>query len=339
MRARVEKHRKTIRRMIVAIMAFAFMLANSAFAQAFRHLSEGDVVPGFKLQTVAGESVDYAAPTDVAIVLTFVKMGQEKSDAVMRELAKLDKAVGEKTQVLALVINPQDGNVAAWVKGLGVEFPVLLDKNEEVYAKYGVMVSPQTALISQDGKLKGEVGGHTAEFKREIETKLREILGMPALEDKSAAVAKDLPEERKKAIRELQKAHVLVKRKMKSKAIPQVKMATEADDTFIDAHIMLVELLLDEGGEKNIAEAEKHVTRITQIDPANSMGKVGVARITAKKGDVDGAVGMLEKAAKIIPKSGKVYYYLGIILQEAGKLDKAVEAYRTAAEKLIAENE
>lgn len=339
MRARVKKHKTVLRRMIVAVMAFAFMLANSAFAQAFRHLSEGDLVPGFKLSTVTGEVVDYAAPTDVAIVLTFVKLGQEKSEAVMRELVRLDKAVGEKTQVLALVINPQDGDVAAWAKGLGADFPVLLDKNEEVYSKYGVMVSPQTALISPDGKLKGEVGGHTAEYKREVETKLRVILGMPAVEDKSAAVAKDLPEARKKALRELQKAHVLLKRKMKSKAIPQAKMATEADDTYVEAHTFVAELLLDEGGDKNIAEAEKHINRVVELDPNDSAGKVGLARIKAKKGDVPGAVSLLETAAKITPKPGKMYYYLGVILQDSGNLQKAVEAYRTAVEKLMAEYE
>jgi tetratricopeptide (TPR) repeat protein len=311
------------------------VLCSSAWAQAFRHLNEGDVAPGFKLKTVSGQEVEYAAPPEVAVVLSFVRMGQEKSEAVMRELARLDPKVLEKSQVLALVTNPQEGDVAAWVKNLGVTFPVLVDQNEEVYSKYGVMVAPQTAIMAPDGKLRGEVGGHTADFKSSVEDKLRELLGMEKVEDKSAAVAKDLPLERKKAMRELQDAKVKVKRKMKAKAIPQAKEAVASDDTYVEAHVFYANLLLDEGGPENLAEAEKQLNRAAELEPANAAVKPGLARIKASKGDYDGAVAMLEEAAKISPKAAHLYYYLGRIHQEAGKLDKAAEAYRLASEKLL----
>jgi len=333
------KRVKSLRLVVTFLAVAAFVFSNCAWAQAFRNLHEGDVAPGFKLQTITGQDVEYAAPPEVAVVLSFVRIGQDKSEAVMRELARLDPAIMEKTQILALVTNPQDGDVAAWVKGLGVTFPVLIDKNEEVYAKYGVMVAPQTAIMSPDGKLKGEVGSHTADFKSLVETKLREVLGMPALEDKSAAVAKDLSPERKKAVRELQKASVLIKRKMKNKAIPQVKEAVASDPTYIEAQLVLTELLLDEGGPENIAEAEKGVAKAMELEPTNHGVKLAQARVKSAKGDYDGAVLILEEAAKISPKPTRMLYYLGRMHQDAGKFDKAAEAYRRALEKVLdAEN-
>lgn len=321
--------------LVLTLTVMGCVLCGSAWAQAFRHLNEGDVAPGFKLKTFQGQDVEYAAPPEVVVVLSFVRMGQDKSEAVMRELARLDPKVAEKVQLLALVTNPNEGDVAAWVKNLGITFPVLLDQNEEVYAKYGVMVAPQTAIMSADGKLAGEIGGHTADFKASMEEKLREMLGMEKVEDKSVAVAKDLPPERKKAMRELQDAKVKVKRKMKAKALPQAKEAVASDDTYVDAKVFYANLLLDEGGAENLAEAEKLLTRATELEPNSAAIKPGLARVKAAKGDYEGAVKLLEEAAKINPKAGHLYYYLGRIHQDAGKMDKAAEAYRMAAEKLL----
>lgn len=332
---RVSKLGKTLRGAAVTIAVTALVLLNSAWAEAFRHLSEGDVVPGFKLQTVGGQDVEFAAPPEVAVVLSFVRMGQEKSEAVMRELAKLDPAIAEKTQVLTLITNPGEGDPVEWVKTLGVQYPVLLDKGEEVYSKYGVMVAPQTAIIAPDGKLKGEIGGHTADFKPALEEKLREVLGMPKLEDKSAAVEKDQPPERKKAMRELAKAQVLLKRKMKTKAIPQLKESIASDDKYVEPKLLLAELLLDEGGPENLAEAEAQVNKAVEVEPNNTGAKIGLARVKAAKGDYEGAVATLEEAAKITPKPAKIYYFLGRMHQDAGKMDKAAEAYRHSAEKLL----
>lgn len=329
---------RILKNLLITATAMGCILCSSAWAQAFRNLHDGDVAPGFKLKTVSGQEVEYAAPPEVVIILSFVRIGQDKSEAVMRDLARIDPKLLEKAQVLALITNPKDGDPVAWVKNLGVTFPVLLDQDEEVYARFGVMVAPQTALLTPDGKLHGELGGHTAGFKEAMEDMLRGVLGIEKPVDQSVAVAKDLPPERRKAMRELQDAKVKVKRKMKAKALPQAKEATASDDTFVEAHVFYANLLLDEGGAENIAEAEKHLNRAAQLDSANSSVKPGLARVKASKGDYAGAVTMLEEAAKISPKSAHLYYYLGRIHQDAGKQDKAAEAYKIACEKFL-ENE
>ena len=43
----------------------------------------------------------------------------------------------------------------------------------------------------------------------------------------------------------------------------------------------------------------------------------------------------LEKAALVSPKSEMLYYYIGIMHEDAGQFEKAVAAYRKALEKLM----
>ncbi|TLN24092.1 hypothetical protein FDZ71_02195, partial [bacterium] len=96
-----------------------------AEAQAFRNVKNGDKTPSFKAMAAeGGGSVEYAPPTEEVIVLSFIRQGQDKSNELVRDLARLDPALKGKVQVLAIVVNPKDGDAAAWAKGLGAEFPI-----------------------------------------------------------------------------------------------------------------------------------------------------------------------------------------------------------------------
>jgi tetratricopeptide (TPR) repeat protein len=319
---------------LTAALAGVFIIANVPYASAFRNVKEGEKAHPFKLSTVDGGTVEYAAPPESGVVLAFVKQGQETSEAVVKDLGKLSADVGAKTQVLAVLINPADGDAKAWVAKMGVKYPILIDTDMTVYGLYGVSVTPQTAIIAPDGVMKKETGGHTSAYLGDVEASLREALGIAAPEDLSVVVAENLPPERKKAIRELEKAKLLIKRKMKSKAIPQIKLAIESDPKYLEPHVVLGEILIDEGGDENIAEAEKHFKSAGEISPEDNKVKVGLARLKALKGDYDGAVADLEASAKMTPRSEYIYYYLGLMHEKAGKMDKAAAAYRTAFEKL-----
>ncbi len=320
---------------IVAVLLALAIVSPAQSAEAFRSLKMGDVAPGFTLKTTGGDDVQYEAPPEVAIVLAFIKPGQEKSEAVARDLARLGGEVAEKSQILAILVGSDGVDGAAWVKNLGLKYPVLLDKDDEVYGTYGVMVAPQTAVLDAKGVLKAEINGHVDGYTRQVENALREVLGMEQLKDESTEAAVELPKERKVAMREVAKARMFIKRRMKSKALPQVRKAVASDPTYLDGQLLLGELLLDEGDDANLAEAETSFAKAAELDPSNIMVKVGLARIMVAKGDAAGAVGVLDKAAMISPNAGKLYYYLGQIHEKTGNLQGAVDAYRKALHKLL----
>jgi Flp pilus assembly protein TadD len=190
-------------------------------------------------------------------------------------------------------------------------------------------------VISPEGTFKYEIGSYTSGFSAELDSHLRDVLGMEQKEDKSIAVPDSIPEERKKAMKQVAKAKMLIKRRMKKKAIPQLEKALATDDTYAEGHLLMGEILVDEGGEENLAKAEKHFNRAGEIDPTNQKTKIGLARVQAARGDTEGAIATLSKAAMISPKPERLYYYLGQTYEKAGNLKGAVDSYRKALEKIL----
>lgn len=316
----------------MAVVVSALFVSTSG-AEAFRNVEIGAKAPAFSLKSVDGAEVSYAAPTDKPVVVAFIRQGQDKSEKVVKDLGKIAPEVLAKVILLAVVVNPGEGDAKSLGAAASPGVTILLDEGEKVYASFGVMVAPQTAVLAPDGSLKAEVSGYTSAFKSDVEITLRQILGMEVDTTELKGADVNIPEARRKAMRDLQKAEMLIKRKMKSKAIPQVKDAITADPTYAQAHVVLGELLMDEGG--SLDEAEASFKKAQEIEANNLMAKVGLSRIRAKKGDYEGAAADLEKAAMVSPKAEKLYYYLGVMHEEAKQFEKAAKAYRKGIEKMM----
>jgi peroxiredoxin len=328
-----ESRRSTRAAWVISVAAVVSALfVSTSGAEAFRNVEMGAKAPSFTLKSVDGSEVSYAAPTDKPVVIAFIRQGQDKSEKLVKDLSRIAPEVVAKSILLAVVVNPGEGDP----KSLAASAPgvtVLLDEGEKVYASFGVMVAPQTAVLAPDGSLKAEVSGYTSSFKSDVEITLRQILGMEVDAAELKGVDVNIPEARRKAMRDLQKAEMLIKRKMKSKAIPQVKEAIAADPTYAQAHVVLGELIVDEGG--SLDEAEASFKKAQELEATNLMAKVGMARIRAKKGDYEGAAADLEKAAMVSPKAEKLYYYLGVMHEDAKQFEKAAKAYRKGFEKMM----
>jgi tetratricopeptide (TPR) repeat protein len=141
-------------------------------------------------------------------------------------------------------------------------------------------------------------------------------------------------EERKEAERHLGKARILVKRKMKEKAVAAAENAVSADPSYVDAQVFLGTLLLDLSDE-NADKAQAYFEKALKLAPRNVDAKVGVARVKSLQGDTDGAVSILEDAVRLNPKPEKIYYELGLVHERAQQYQEAVEAYRKALERLL----
>ncbi len=320
---------------ISGLTLFALCFSASA-GLAFRNLKEGAPAPDFTLSTTKGESIALKSLQGKAVVLSFVRQGQEKSVKVLKALSSLP--ADDKVAVVAVVVNPKESDAAAWVAQTGATVPVLVDAAEDVYGKYGAFVAPATGVLKPGGTFVAEVAGYSASFKDEVQGLLKVALGQATMEEVKAAAegakVPDTPEARKQAERELDKAMLLASRKMKDKALEPARQAVASDDTYAPAHTFLGRLLLD-ASDANADEALRHFERALALAPKDADAKVGIARVKALKGDVPGAVALLQEATKLNPKPERVYYQLGLIEEKAGHFDKACEAYRKAIEKLV----
>ncbi|GAB6063233.1 peroxiredoxin family protein [Deferrisoma palaeochoriense] len=318
----------------LAALAIAGVLAAAPdTAAGFRKVEPGQPAPDFSLQTVTGETVSLSSFKGKAVVVSFLRQGQERSENAAKALEEVKAAFPDRAAVVGVIVNPADGDAKAWAEGLGISYPVVVDADQEVYGTYGVLVAPSTGVIDPEGKFVEEVGGYTAGFADEVKHLVAKALGEEVREE-PAASAPEKSGARKDAERYLQKAKLLVKRKMPEKALESAREAVKADDTYAEAHELLGLWLLDASPD-NADEAEVHLKRALELNPRSADAKVGLARVMGIRGNVDEAAKTLEDAAKISPKPERIYYELGRIYEGAGQYEKAVEAYRKALEKLL----
>ncbi len=323
-------------RVAAAVLAGAVLVVGGVDRSfAFRAVKEGSPAPALSLPSVGGDTVDLASFKGRAVVVAFVRQGQGKSLEAVKALSRIAGAFGDRVAVVAVLVNPDAGDPAAWAREAQLPFPVLVDADRTAYARYGVVVVPSTGVLDPAGGLVGEVSGYTHGYRDSVDRLVRAALGEPAVEagaGKAATPAK--APERKAAERQFQKARLLVKRKMTDKAVPAARAAVEADDTYAEAHALLGSLLL-EVSDENADEAASHFRRALELDPKSTEAKVGLARVRSLQGDYDGAVAELEKAVRLTPRPERLYYELGRIHERAGQYERAVEAYRKALEKLL----
>jgi tetratricopeptide (TPR) repeat protein len=321
---------------IAVAMAGLCLWGPAATGHAFQRVAEGDAIPAFSLASVDGGEVAVAGGGGQVIVLAFVRQGQEKSTQALGTLKDLAARHADQVTVVAVVANPDAGDATAWAHAAGVDFPVLLDAGGDVYGLYGVRVMPSTGVIKTDGTLAGTADGFTRRYDDEIEHLIQVALGN-ASADAPEAGAEAVPptsDARKAAERHLEKARLLVKRRMGGKAVASAEEAVTADGEYGAARVFLGELLLDEGDE-NAAKALPHFEKAFELEPKSVAAQVGLARVKSLQGDTQGAVELLERAAMLNPKPEKVYFELGRVHERAGQYPQAVEAYRKALERLL----
>jgi len=320
-----------------ALAVLAWACATGTPAAAFRNLEKGGSAPDFALKSTTGSEVSLSGLRGRAVILVFAKQGQEKSAQALTALNALDASVTEKVARTAIVVNPNEGDATRWASEAGAKFPVLLDPGGQVYGLYGVLVTPTTGVFDPEGRFFGEVSGYTASYRTEVESLAKQALGLEQAEQKkgvSASEGAPKTEQRKSAERFLEQARILIKRKMKDKALGAAKDSVAADETYSEAHEVLGTVLLDIS-EGNVDEANTQYSRALELAPRNSDAKLGVARVKSIKGDYQGATTILEEAVRLNPKPEKVYYELGLVHERAKQYEKAVEAYRKALEKLL----
>ena len=94
---------------ISGLTLFALCFSASA-GLAFRNLKEGAPAPEFTLSTTKGESIALKSLQGKAVVLSFVRQGQEKSVKVLKALSGLP--ADNKVAVVAVVVNPNSTSVS-----------------------------------------------------------------------------------------------------------------------------------------------------------------------------------------------------------------------------------
>jgi len=156
---------------IVLLFAAAWIVLSapevSSFEQAQSAPTKGFLAPDFTLTTLSGESITLSDLQGQAVLVNLWASWCGPCRAEMPAMQVVyDRYREQGFHVLAVNATNQDSlsSAQAFVKEMGVSYPILLDINGEVSAMYQLRALPSSFFISPDGRIREVIiGGPMAE--------------------------------------------------------------------------------------------------------------------------------------------------------------------------------
>jgi peroxiredoxin len=157
----------------IAAVFCAFLM----FSQGAAHAA--NTAPDFTLPNLEGTNVSLSSYKGKVVILNFWGTWCEPCKAEMPSLNKLYlEHRGNGLVVVAISMDKSEKDVKSFISQKGYSFPVLLDKNKEVYFdKYGLFGLPISVIIDRNGMIVQKVIGQTAWDSPQMEDKIRKLLG------------------------------------------------------------------------------------------------------------------------------------------------------------------
>ncbi len=146
------------------LLACLVLLAACGGDQAAK-LNLGDPAPAFRTERLDGGSVDFPAATaGKPLVIRFWADWCKFCEPEMKAIEVVYQRHKDKgLEVYAVNAGQDKPAVAAFIKRLGVTYPVLLDEQSAIAKRYGVMGLPTTYFVDANGVVRGKVIGEADE--------------------------------------------------------------------------------------------------------------------------------------------------------------------------------
>jgi len=128
-------------------------------------LNLGDAAPAFATQRPDGVKVDFpAAAAGRPLVIRFWADWCKYCEPEMKAIDAVYRRHREKgLEVFAINAGQDQATVEAFIRKLGVTYPVLLDEQSSIAKRYGVVGLPTTYFVDAKGVVRGKVIGEADE--------------------------------------------------------------------------------------------------------------------------------------------------------------------------------
>lgn len=158
-------------------MLFSFLLV--ACGEEPRTPATGEPAPAFAARTLAGAVVQ--VPAEYAGRVVALRFWADWCPYCREEMAALAPVQARLRDsgltVLAVNVAQDADTVARFVRGLGIDYPILLDADGAIARSYGVQALPVTYLLDRDGRVRGKIVGEATAAV--FEARVRELLHAP----------------------------------------------------------------------------------------------------------------------------------------------------------------
>jgi Tfp pilus assembly protein PilF len=100
----------------------------------------------------------------------------------------------------------------------------------------------------------------------------------------------------------------------------------------VEARLLSGEIYLE---DEQHDKAKEQFEKVFEVDPNSNNARVGIASVLIAEGKLDEAEAQLQKAVTLNPDPSLALYRLGQVYEKKGDVQKAMETYRGALERLL----
>ncbi len=340
---------------LILTLCILAMAVSVVSANSFKRTQVGQQVEDFTLEAIDGSPHSLKGSLgQKATVVVFWAAWSPRSAEILTDLQKLYADYGpEALTVIGVNVehaewDPTEVDKIAKVAGdSGVTFTMILDKNLEIFNKFGVIAVPSAVLLSPDLKVVQLLTGYATishdSFKEDVLRALGELKEV----DESVSDAPVVYKPKGKAIRYYNMAVKLAKKKRYSRALKSLETAFKADPDYADAHRLLAQIHEKKGENDKAALAhakadelqnafnrEHGITTVvkTEINTEKGVPKTAAEKLAdmmAKK-----AARAEEPAVKKVEAPAKP-----VVVQSATKVEVTGQALGVVAPETVKEEE
>lgn len=323
----------------VALLVMLCVTA-ATWGDRLRNVVETEQIPNFALSTLDGQEVTAESLRGKVVVLSIVSAEQassEKAQAAVHEL-RLEMRRDDLAVLFVTADTTRVDYFRQFRDAAGVHEPLLLDHNRQLYGDLGIIVLPTTLVIDREGRLAKILSGHRSDYPDVLAAYVRHTLGL--IDD--AQLEQLLTTERfehnrplDRAARHRAAAALLRGKGLLADAENELRTALEIAPNHVDVLLDLASLKLV---AQQVDEAATMVEQVLAADPGSRHGKLMRGIVLFYQGDYDAAEPALREVLLLNPDPARTHYYLGRIAEVRGDSARAIEHYRTAAERLLEDN-
>jgi Tfp pilus assembly protein PilF/alkyl hydroperoxide reductase subunit AhpC len=361
---------------VIVVLMSPLALPPPQTVAAFKYLDVGMTAP-----TVSGKDLltgrkvssgEKAADEHETICIAFWATWSPRSLELLADLETMyNRLSGQPFHVIAVNVDSQvttaevTERVKRTVTGMELPFPVIMDKELEIFYTYGVVAVPSIAVIDADKVVRSAPSGYSYAVRDRLTGSIETVLGLVA-EEEAEIAAKPAYQPKLKALRYYNLAVRMTNQRLYEDALSNVDLAMAADPRFSAPYNLRGQIRLKIGEP---GPALEDLKQAVGLDSISVSARTGLGRALLAKGDTmaaleqfdvaleldpsytvalqekgvclaamdryDEAIALLKEVIELYPQNPQTYYYIGRVCRKTGKTGDALVSYRTALRMLF----
>lgn len=329
-----------LNRQVIVRSVAAFVVAAAALtagADELRNVKKGEVVPACKLPSISGAVVESEGLKGNVVVYVCLSAEQKRSElAAVDSQGVVGALAGEPVKLVHVTADVVQKAYFEKLRGENkITAELMFDADRAFYGKLGLIAFPTTIVVDKEGKLSNVISLHGSDYKNTLDAYVRFALGKlteKELGDRLTAKASEHGSPRSAASAHRALAHLMREKKQYAGAKGELEKGLALDPTNVEIMLDLADI---EFVTEKYEECESILGRVLAAQPEHRRGKQLHGACLFRMGKVDEARGVLESALSLNPSPQVVHYYLGLIAEQKGEKDKALEHYRESLKRFV----